>query len=176
MEIIIEEKMKPIRVIDLTMHLSGPYCCWLMSTLGAEVIKVERPGGDPVRTTGPFIGENSTYFGSVYRNKRSIVLDLKTDHGKEALRRLLKTADVLVENFRPGVLSRLGFSMEEIKKINPKLIVSSITGFGQVSRLAKRPAFDIVVQGMSGVMSVTGENQQTPTAVGFSVADISAGI
>lgn len=168
---------KRIRVIDLTQHLSGPYCCWLLSTLGAEVIKVERPdGGDPVRLTGPFVGEHSTYFSSINRNKRSIALDLKSQEGKEVLTELLKTADVLVENFRSGVLARLGFSEARLAQINPRLILASITGFGQEGEWAARPAYDIVIQGMGGVMSITGQPEAAPTAVGFSIADISAGV
>jgi len=171
------EKPRRIRVIDLTMHLSGPYCCWLLSTLGAEVIKVERTdGGDPVRETGPFVVDQSTYFGSVNRNKRSIALDLKSPQGKLAFAELLKTADVLVENFRAGVLARLGFDETRIKELNPNLILASITGFGQAGEWARRPAFDIVVQGMSGMMSVTGQPGGRPTAVGASIADLSAGV
>lgn len=169
--------MKKIRVIDLTQHLSGPYCCWLLSTVGAEVIKVERPdGGDPVRLTGPFVEDESTYFTSINRNKRSIALDLKSEEGKVALAELLKTADVLVENFRAGVLARLGFSEERLKELNPQLILASITGFGQDGEWARRPAYDIVVQGISGVMSVTGSAEEKANAVGFSVADLTAGI
>lgn len=168
---------KPIRVIDLTMFLSGPYCTWLLSTMGADVIKVERPnGGDPVRGTGPFVRELSTYFSSVNRNKRSIALDLKSEKDKLVLRELLKTADVLVENFRPGVLARLGFGAEHLKEINPNLIVASISGFGQTGSLVRRTAFDIVIQAMSGMISVTGSGPGNNVAVGVSIADISAGI
>src|SRR5580692_11089823 len=116
-----------IRVLDLTMHLSGPYCCWLLGSLGADVIKVERPdGGDPVREVGPFVHGHSTYFASVNRNKRGVVLDLKTEEGKRGLAELIKTADVLVENFRAGVLARLGFDEAELKGLNPNLVYASI--------------------------------------------------
>ena len=109
--------LKNIRVVDLTMHLSGPYCCWLLGSLGADVIKVERPdGGDPAREVGPFVHGQSTYFASVNRNKRGIVLDLKTEEGKRAFAELIKTADVLVENFRAGVLSRLGFDEDDMRQ------------------------------------------------------------
>lgn len=166
-----------IRVIDLTMHLSGPYCCWLLGSLGAEVIKVERPdGGDPVREVGPFVHGESTYFASVNRNKRGIVIDLKSEQGKSDFATLLATADVLVENFRAGVLARLGFDEATLKAINPRLIYASISGFGQDGPLSKRPAFDIVIQGMSGLMSLTGTKDGVPTVAGISAADINTGI
>lgn len=168
--------LKGIRVLDLTMHLSGPYCCWLLASLGADVIKIERPGGDPVRETGPFHNGESTYFASVNRGKRGMVLDLKSEAGKESFRKLVRSADVLVENFRAGVLERLGFGDDELKKLNEKLIVGSITGFGQSGSMAQRPAFDVVIQGMSGMMSVTGDPEGEPMAVGISVADITAGV
>ncbi|AQH01452.1 hypothetical protein A9R05_21745 [Burkholderia sp. KK1] len=169
--------LENVRVIDLTMHLSGPYCCWLLASLGADVIKVERPdGGDPVRETGPFVAGESIYFGSVNRGKRSVVIDLKSEEGKHAFAELLKTADVLVENFRSGVLARLGFDDGRLKELNPRLVHTSITGFGQKGTLAKRPAFDIVIQGMSGMMSVTGPVDGDATAVGMSIADVTTGV
>lgn len=168
--------LKGVRILDLTMHLAGPYCCWLLASLGADVIKVERPDGDPARETGPFCHGESTYFGSVNRNKRAVVLDLKSDGGKEHFRKLVQSADVLVENFRAGVLERLGFGVDELKKLNPNLIVGSITGFGQEGSMARRPAFDVVIQGMSGMMSMTGNPDGEPMRVGVSIADITAGI
>lgn len=166
-----------IKVLDLTMHLSGPYCCWLLGSLGAEVIKVERPdGGDPVREIGPFVHGQSTYFGSVNRNKRGIVLDLKSTEGKHALAKLIEKSDVLVENFRAGVLAKLGFDEAKLKALNPDLIYASITGFGQKGAMKKRPAFDIVIQGMGGLMSMTGPTDGPPTAVGVSIADLTTGI
>lgn len=168
--------MKNIRVVDLTSVLSGPFCTWLLGSLGADIIKVESPAGDMARATPPFVEGESLYFASLNRNKRSIVLDLKTEDGKEALRKLLKTADVLIENMRPGVRSRLGFGDEELKQINPKLIVSSISGFGQTGSLSERPAYDIVVQAMSGMMSINGPMGGPATRMGFSVGDISAAL
>ena len=166
-----------IKVLDLTMHLSGPYCCWLLGSLGAEVIKVERPdGGDPVREIGPFVHGQSTYFGSVNRNKRGIVLDLKSTEGQHALAKLIEKSDVLVENFRAGVLAKLGFDEAKLKALNPDLIYASITGFGQKGAMKKRPAFDIVIQGMGGLMSMTGATDGPPTAVGVSIADLTTGI
>lgn len=166
--------MKGIRVVDMTSVLSGPFCTWLLASLGADVIKVENPNGDTSRTTPPFKDGVGLYFASVNRNKRSIKLDLKTDDGKAVLHKLLASADVFVENMRPGVRDRLGCGDEELKAINPKLISASISGFGQKGSLSDRPAYDIVVQAMSGMMSINGELGGSPTRVGFSVGDISA--
>ncbi|MEM7208004.1 MAG: CoA transferase [Pseudomonadota bacterium] len=168
--------MKGVRVIDMTSVLSGPFCTWLLSTLGADVIKVESPGGDSARGTPPFKEEVSLYFASLNRNKRSLALDLKTEDGKAALHKLLASADVLIENMRPGVRDRLGCSDSDLKRINPALVVASISGFGQDGSLANRPAYDIVVQAMSGMMSINGPLDGEPTRVGFSVGDIAAGL
>jgi CoA:oxalate CoA-transferase len=168
--------MKGVRVVDLTSVLSGPFCTWLLSTLGADVIKVESPKGDLARGTPPFEDGFSLYFASLNRNKRSVVLDLKSEKGRRALHRLLGTADVLVENMRPGVRDRLGCSDEDLKQINPNLICASISGFGQKGSLSQRPAYDIVVQAMSGMMSVNGPLGGPPTRVGYSVGDISAAL
>ncbi|NOD78252.1 MULTISPECIES: CaiB/BaiF CoA-transferase family protein [unclassified Ruegeria] len=168
--------MKGIRIVDMTSVLSGPFCTWLMASLGADVIKVENPAGDIARTTPPFENDISLYFASLNRNKRSVVLDLKTEQGKEALHKLLATADVFVENMRPGVRDRLGCSDADLKRINPRLISASISGFGQTGSLSHRPAYDIVVQAMSGMMSINGELDGDPTRVGFSIGDISAAL
>ena len=168
--------MKGIRVVDMTSVLSGPFCTWLLSTLGAEVIKVENPNGDLARTTPPFEDGISLYFASLNRNKRSLKVDLKSEQGREALHRLLKTADVFIENMRPGVRDRLGCSDAELKAINPNLICASISGFGQSGSLSSRPAYDIVVQAMSGMMSINGPLGGPATRVGFSVGDISAAL
>jgi crotonobetainyl-CoA:carnitine CoA-transferase CaiB-like acyl-CoA transferase len=168
--------MKGIRVIDMTSVLSGPFCTWLLASMGADVIKVENPNGDLARTTPPFEEDISLYFASLNRNKRSVKLDLKTDEGKAALHKLLGTADVFIENMRPGVRDRLGCSDADLKRINPRLISASISGFGQTGSLSHRPAYDIVVQAMSGMMSINGELGGDPTRVGFSVGDISAAL
>ena len=168
--------MKGIRVVDMTSVLSGPFCTWLLASLGADVIKVENPNGDLARTTPPFEDDISLYFASLNRNKRSVVLDLKTEDGKAALHKLLGTADVFIENMRPGVRDRLGCSDTDLKRINPRLISASISGFGQTGSLSHRPAYDIVVQAMSGMMSINGELGGEPTRVGFSVGDISAAL
>ncbi|MDA9008798.1 CoA transferase [Alphaproteobacteria bacterium] len=168
--------MKGIRVVDMTSVLSGPFCTWLLASLGADVIKVENPAGDIARTTPPFEDDVSLYFASLNRNKRSVTLDLKTEAGQVALHKLLETADVFVENMRPGVRNRLGCGDAELKRINPRLISASISGFGQTGSLAHRPAYDIVVQAMSGMMSINGELGGDPTRVGFSVGDIAAAL
>ncbi len=168
--------MKGIRVIDMTQALSGPFCTWLLGSLGADVIKVEPPGGEPARNTPPYKDGVSLYFESVNRNKRSIVLDLKTPAGVDALHKLIATADVLVENMRPGVRARLGCSDEELERINPTLVLASISGFGQTGPLASQPAYDIVVQAMSGMMSINGPLGGPATRVGFSIGDIAASL
>ena len=168
--------MKNIRVVDMTSVLSGPFCTWLLSTLGADVIKVENPNGDLARGTPPFEDGISLYFASLNRNKRSLVLDLKSKTGKEVLHRLLGTADVFIENMRPGVRDRLGCGDADLERINPRLIRASISGFGQSGSLSARPAYDIVVQAMSGMMSINGPLGGPATRVGFSVGDISAAL
>jgi CoA:oxalate CoA-transferase len=168
--------MKGIRVIDMTSVLSGPFCTWLLSTMGADVIKVENPAGDMARTSPPFEDDISLYFASLNRNKRSVVLDLKSDQGRRTLHKLIETADVFVENMRPGVRDRLGCSEAELARLNPRLIQASISGFGQSGSLSDRPAYDIIVQAMSGMMSINGPPGGPATRVGFSVGDIAAGL
>lgn len=169
--------MKSIRVIDLTQHLSGPYCTWTLATLGADVIKVEAVGkGDGARETPPFADERSIYFDSLNRGKKSVALDLKSEQGRQVLADLLRDADVLVENFRPGVRDRLGCSDQALATINPRLVVCSISGFGQTGELAKYPAYDIVAQAMSGMISINGSSGAEGVRVGFSIGDIAAGL
>ncbi|MBI2953912.1 MAG: CoA transferase [Chloroflexi bacterium] len=172
--------MKPldgVRVIDLTRVLAGPYCSLILADLGAEVIKVETPGqGDDARAYGPFIGGKSAYFLSLNRNKKSVALDLKTPQGKVALSRLLAEADILIENYRPGTLNKLGFPWTRLQEINPGLICCHISGFGQTGPYRDRPAYDIIAQAMGGIMSITGQPAGVPTRVGASVADITAGL
>ena len=169
--------MRLIRVIDLTQHLSGPYCTWTLATLGADVIKVEAVGkGDGSRETPPFAGARSIYFDSLNRGKRSVALDLKSAEGRTILAELLRDADVLVENFRPGVRDRLGCSDEDLEKINSRLIVCSISGFGQKGEFSKYPAYDIVAQAMSGMISINGSSGSQGVRVGFSIGDIAAGL
>jgi crotonobetainyl-CoA:carnitine CoA-transferase CaiB-like acyl-CoA transferase len=167
-----------IRVIDLTRVMTGPYATMMLGDLGADVIKIEAPGkGDDTRGWGPpFIDGEASYFLSVNRNKRSIVLDLKSEQGKEALWRLIDTADVLIENFSPGTIDRLGFGHEAVHARKPELIFASISGFGQRGPGRTRTAYDLIVQGMSGLMSVTGHPDGMPTKLGVPIADIGAGM
>ncbi|GAB3704331.1 CaiB/BaiF CoA transferase family protein [Mariniluteicoccus flavus] len=168
-------------VIDLTRALAGPHAGMMLGDMGARVIKVESPGtGDDTRSWGPpFVGpddEISTYFLSCNRNKESIELDLKSDDGKDVLTRLVAKADVLLENFRTGVLDRLGFSMERLQEINPRLVVLSITGFGHDGPEGGRPGYDQIGQGESGLMSITGPDPDSPTKVGVPIGDLLAGM
>lgn len=166
-----------IRVIDLTHMLSGPYCTWLLGALGADVIKVERPqSGDFTRIVEPMLEDESLYFLSVNRNKRSVTLNLKDPRGKAILMKLAESADVLVENNRAGVMDRLGLGKDDLARVNPRLVYASISGFGQTGPYQHRAAFDVVVQALSGMMSVTGEAGGEPCRVGTSIGDIGASL
>ncbi len=166
-----------ITVVDLSRILAGPYCTLLMAEMGARVIKVEPPkGGDDARAYGPFVNGRSTYFASVNRGKESIALDLKADADRKIFEKLLAKADVLVENFRPGTMEKLGFGWEQLHSKFPKLIYAAASGFGHSGPNSKDPAYDMVVQGMGGVMSVTGYPDQPPARVGMSIGDLGAGL
>ncbi|MBW2714990.1 MAG: CoA transferase [Deltaproteobacteria bacterium] len=166
-----------VLVIDLTRVLAGPYCTMVLADLGARVIKVEAPGrGDDARTIGPFIGDQSAYFMSLNRGKESIALDLKSAEDRDIFERLLERADVLVENFRPGAMERLGYGWDTLHTRFPRLIVAATSGFGQTGPYAERPAYDVVAQAMGGVMSITGHPGGKPTRVGTSIGDITAGL
>ncbi|MDE2165484.1 MAG: CoA transferase [Alphaproteobacteria bacterium] len=166
-----------ITVVDLSRILAGPYCTFLMAELGARIIKVEMPPkGDDAREYGPFRGGKSTYFSSINRGKQSIMLDLKLPADKRILDALLAKADVLVENFRPGTMERLGYGWSEIHQRYPKLIYAAASGFGHSGPWSKRPAYDMVVQGLGGMMSITGNPGQPPVRVGMSIGDIGAGL
>ena len=171
-----------IVVVDLTRILAGPYATMLLADLGARVIKVELPGqGDDTREVGPFVehetgGRTSAYFASVNRNKESIALDLKADPDRAILDQLLARADVLVENFRPGVMAKLGLGWEALHARFPRLVMASISGFGQTGPYRELHAYDMVVQAMSGVMSVTGPEGGPPVRVGVSIGDLAAGM
>jgi CoA:oxalate CoA-transferase len=172
--------MKPlsnIKILDFTRVLSGPYCTAMLADIGADVIKIEPPHGDDYRHIGPFLDDgSSSLFETVNRGKRSLVLDLSIDADRAVALRLAGEADVVVENFRPGVAAKLGIGYEALSTINPKLIYASISGFGQTGPMAQRPAYDIIVQAMSGIMSVTGEAGGPPTLIGESVADVVSGL
>jgi CoA:oxalate CoA-transferase len=166
-----------ILVVDLTRVLAGPFCTMVLADLGARVIKVEAPRrGDDARHIGPFVDGRSAYFSSLNRGKESIALDLKDEADRAVFDRLLARADVLIENFRPGVMARLGYGWEAVHARHPRLVMASTSGFGQTGPYATRPAYDIVVQGMGGIMSLTGHPGGPPTRVGTSTGDISAGL
>lgn len=164
-------------VIDLTRVLAGPYCTLLLADLGARVIKVEQPvTGDDARQIGPFVDGDSAYFMSLNRNKESIALDLKSPEDRKIFESLLQTADVLVENFRPGTMEKLGYGWETLHARFPRLVFTSVSGFGQTGPYSKRPAYDMVVQAMGGIMSLTGHPGTPPTRVGVSIGDLGAGL
>ena len=167
-----------VRVLDLTRALAGPYCTLLLGDMGADVLKVELPGvGDEARGWGPpFIEGESSYFLSINRNKKSLTLDLKRSEGRDVLRRLAERSDVLVENFRPGTMDRLGLGYEEAARLNPRLVYCSISGFGQTGPRAAKPAYDQILQGMGGGMSLTGPAEGPPTKWGIPIGDIAAGM
>src|SRR5689334_8844835 len=169
--------LEGIVVVDLSRILAGPYCTFLMAEMGARVIKVEPPkGGDDARAYGPFVNGKSTYFASVNRGKESIALDLKADADRSIFEKLLAKADVVVENFRPGTMEKLGFGWDTLHKKFPKLIYASASGFGHTGPNSKDPAYDMVVQGMGGIMSITGNEGQPPARVGMSIGDVGAGL
>jgi CoA:oxalate CoA-transferase len=169
--------LKNLLVVDLTRVLVGPYCTMILSDLGARVIKVEAPEiGDDSRKFGPFIENYSAYFMSLNRGKESIALNLKNDDDKKIFEKILSRADILVENFKPGTLEKWGYGWKEVNKKYPKLIYASASGFGQTGPLRELPAYDMVVQGMGGLMSVTGQPNTEPTRVGTSIGDITAGL
>ena len=170
--------LEGIRILDLTRVLSGPYCTMLLGDLGAEVIKVERPGeGDDTRAFAPpFQGDQAAYFLSINRNKKSITLDMKSEHGKEILWRLLDLSDVLVENFRPGAMERLGFGYEAVTNRRPAIIYCSISGFGDNGPQKDRAGYDVIVQGEAGIMDLTGPRDGPPHKVGTSIADLVSGL
>lgn len=170
--------LENIRVLDLSRVLAGPYCTMLLGDLGADVIKVERPGsGDDTRQWGPpFIAGESAYYLCCNRNKRSITLNLKSDEGRDLARRLALKSDVLVENFLPGTLDEWRLGYEALSRENPRLVFCSITGFGQTGPRRDEPGYDILIQAMAGVMSITGEPDGLPMKVGVAISDITAGL
>lgn len=173
------QALEGMRVIDLTQVMAGPFCTMLLADLGADVIKVEPPGGgDQTRHSWGRSGKGTDgpAFFALNRNKRSVVLDLRSDEDAEKLRTLVVDADVLIENFRPGVMARHGLDYESLKSINPGLIYASISGFGQTGPYSARPGYDLIAQGMSGVISVTGDPEGAPAKAGIPVADLGSGM
>lgn len=166
-----------IRVLDLTQIMAGPYCTMVLGDMGAEVIKIEKiQGGDDSRQMGPYVDGESTCFMQINRNKKSVALDLKSEDGLQLFRDLAGRADVIVENFRPGVTASLGVDFESVRAINPQIIYCSISGFGQTGPYSEKGGFDLVAQGMSGLMSMTGEPERRPVKTGVAVYDIGAGM
>lgn len=174
--------LEGIKVLDLTRVLAGPYATMLLCDLGAEVIKIEQPGtGDESRNFGPFKNGFSLYFMSVNRGKRSITLNLKTQRGREIFLQLVKQCDVVVENFRPGTMQKLGLDYDTLKAVSPSLIYAACSGFGQTGPSAQQGAYDMIIQGMGGIMSITGEppspdEKRAPVRVGTSISDITAAL
>ncbi|WP_416907833.1 MAG: CaiB/BaiF CoA transferase family protein [Polymorphobacter sp.] len=169
--------LKGLTILDLSRVLAGPYCTMVLADLGARVIKIETPkGGDDSRSIGPFVGSESAYFASINRGKQSLALDLKADADRAIFEALLARADVLVENYRPGVMARLGYGWERLHAEHPRLIYAAASGFGQTGPEAHKAAYDMVVQAMGGIMSVTGHPGGPPTRVGTSIGDITAGL
>jgi len=163
--------------VDLTRVLAGPFCAMALGDMGAEVIKVEEPGrGDDTRGWPPFVGGEATYFLSVNRSKKSLTLNLKAPEGQGLLRRLIARADVLLENFRPGTMERLGFGWEALRRRHPRLVYCSVSGFGESGPEASRPGYDLIVQGESGIMDLTGFPDGPPVKVGNSIADLVSGM
>ena len=168
--------LEGLRVIDLTQVMAGPFCSMLLGDMGADVIKVEPPEGEHTRHERPVVPGVSSSFLALNRNKRSLALDLKQPEGAQVLRKLAATADVLVENYRPGVAKRLGIDCDTLKEINPRLVYCSISGFGQTGPYASRGGFDLIAQGMSGIMSATGREGGPPVKVGVPITDLGAGL
>ncbi|KIC22397.1 CaiB/BaiF CoA transferase family protein [Leisingera sp. ANG-Vp] len=169
--------LENVTVLDLTHVLAGPYCSMILSDLGARVIKVERPGeGDDTRAFPPFKNGQSAYFATINHGKQSIALDLKLPKDRAVFERLLVQSDVLLENYRPGVMQRLGYSWEDLHAKHPRLIYGAVSGFGHTGPDAQKPAYDMVVQARGGVMSITGEKNREPLRVGASIGDIVAGM
>ncbi|MDP2965190.1 MAG: CaiB/BaiF CoA-transferase family protein [Pelolinea sp.] len=172
-----QKPLDGIKVLDFTNVLAGPYCTMMLANMGAEVFKVERPGtGDDSRAYGPHVNGESVYFLSVNRGKKSIVCNTKTNEGREVFKKMVTKVDVLVENIKPGAMERMGLGYETLKKINPGLVFTSISGFGQSGPYSQRPAYDMIVQAMGGIISITGEPGGAPVRVGISIGDIVPGM
>ncbi len=172
------QPLKGIKVLDLTHVLAGPFCTQILGDLGAEVIKIERPGvGDPTRRMPPHtMKDQSLYFMSLNRNKKSLTLDLKAPEGKEIFYGLTRKADVVMNNFTPGTMEKLGLGYEDLKKINPKIVWASVTGYGQTGPYRERPSYDIIVQAMGGAMSYTGEPGKPPVRCGIPIGDLGGAV
>lgn len=167
--------LSSLTVLDLTRVLAGPYCCAILADMGADVIKIEQPGtGDDSRTFNPFVNGESSYYMNMNRNKRGITLDLKK--GKDIFLKMAASADIVVENFRPGVMKKLGLDYEDLKQVNPRIIYAAISGFGHTGPYSQWPGYDLIAQAMSGLMSVTGEEDGDPTRAGGPICDVLGGM
>lgn len=166
-----------VRVLDLTRVLAGPYCGMMLADMGADVIKIEMPGkGDDARRNAPIVNGESAYYMNLNRNKRGMTLNLKSEDGKKIFRELVKESDIVIENFRPGVMDKLGLGYEDLKKINPAIVYGAVSGFGQYGPYSKRPGYDILGQAMSGLMSTSGWPGGKPTRSGTAISDVMGGI
>ncbi|VBB09640.1 Hypothetical protein LUCI_4938 [Lucifera butyrica] len=164
-------------VLDLTRVLAGPYASMMLADFGADVIKIESPAtGDDSRSFGPFVGKESAYFMSLNRGKRSMTLNLKSPEAQELFKKMVKKADIVVENYRPGTMEKFGLGYDVLREINPRLIYAACSGFGHSGPYMSKPAYDVIVQGMGGIMSITGQEGGEPTRTGASVGDITAGL
>jgi len=171
------QALSGVRVLDFTRVLAGPFASMILADLGADVIKIELPEtGDEARGFGPFLNGESAYFLSVNRGKKSVTLDLRLEEGQRLARQLVSDCDILVENFRPGSMARFGLDYESVRALNPKLVYASISGFGQTGPYAQRPAYDIIIQAMSGLASITGRHGEPPVRVGSSISDLGAAL
>ncbi len=170
--------LEGVKVLDLTQIMAGPYCTMMLADMGADVVKIEKPnGGDDTRRMGPpFIEGESAAFLGINRNKRSVVVDLRSDRGREIVHDMARASDILVQNFRPGSLERMGLGYEQVRELNPAIVYCTISGFGTTGPYARRGGFDLVTQGMSGLMSVTGHPESPPTKIGVPICDLNAGM
>ncbi|MDT8900578.1 CaiB/BaiF CoA transferase family protein [Anaeroselena agilis] len=172
--------MKPLKdivVLDLTRVLAGPYCAMVLADYGCDVVKIEPPGeGDDSRAFGPFVGQESAYFMSLNRNKRSMTLNLKKQEARDLFKEMVKKADVVLENYRPGTMEKFGLGYDELKTVNPQIIYAACSGFGHTGPYAQKPGYDILAQAMGGIMSITGPEGGEPVRVGASIGDIIAGL
>jgi crotonobetainyl-CoA:carnitine CoA-transferase CaiB-like acyl-CoA transferase len=168
--------LEGIKVVELARYISGPYCGMLLADLGADVVKIETPAGDPTRDEGPWIGDESLYFAQMNRNKRGLTLDLRSDAGRATLDELLADADVLIENFRPGVIDAMGYGREALAARNPRCITVSVSGFGQQAILRDRTAFDCILQCLSGLAAINGDPEDFPMLTGAYIVDTVAAL
>ncbi|PKP58300.1 carnitine dehydratase [Candidatus Atribacteria bacterium HGW-Atribacteria-1] len=172
-----KKPLEDIVVLDLTRVLAGPYCSMILANLGAKIIKVERPEtGDDARSFGPYKNGQSAYFVSLNRGKKSIAIDLKKPEGKQIIKELTKVSDVVIENFKPGTMRKLGLSYDVLNKINSRIVYAAVSGFGHTGPYSEKPAYDMIAQALGGIMSITGQPGGEPTRVGSSIGDIIAGM